>query len=152
MPWARFDDRFPAHRKVRPLSDAAFRLCVSAVCWCAANPTDGFIADGELRFVADIKNARRCAEELVAAGIWAPAVGGHWILPGFFSIDRDPRYAPGQRERIYAKDGHRCVKCESDSDLTIDHVHPRALGGSDRDENLRTLCRSCNSRKGASVQ
>jgi hypothetical protein len=43
MPWAKFDDRYPWHRKVRPLSDAAFRLDVSAICWCAENLTDGVI-------------------------------------------------------------------------------------------------------------
>ena len=40
MPWAKFDDRYPWHRKVRGLSDAAFRMDVSAVCWCAENLTD----------------------------------------------------------------------------------------------------------------
>src|SRR5438552_3960763 len=33
--------------------------------------------------------------------------------------------------------------------LTIDHVHPLSLGGTNEDGNLQTLCRSCNSRKGA---
>ena len=31
MPWANFDDQFPKHPKVLPLSDAAFRLHVSGV-------------------------------------------------------------------------------------------------------------------------
>jgi hypothetical protein len=55
----------------------------------------------------------------------------------------------GKRQRIYARDGYRCVKCGAGDDLTIDHIHPRFRGGGNEDENLRTLCRSCNSAKGA---
>ena len=36
------------------------------------------------------------------------------------------------------------------TDLTADHIHPVALGGSDRD-GLRVLCRSCNASLGASL-
>jgi hypothetical protein len=43
MPWANFDDQFPTHPKVLPLSDAAFRLHVSGVCYSAAHTTDGLI-------------------------------------------------------------------------------------------------------------
>lgn len=51
------------------------------------------------------------------------------------------------REEIYARDGHKCVTCDSPDDLTIDHKEPVALGGKTVYENLQTLCRPCNSRK-----
>lgn len=73
MPWARFDDRFPSNRKVRLLSDRAFRLYVSAICWSAENLTDGFVAETELRLVADIRGAKAAASELVDAGLWVPS-------------------------------------------------------------------------------
>jgi 5-methylcytosine-specific restriction protein A len=41
-----------------------------------------------------------------------------------------------------------CAYCGATEDLTCDHVRPRALGGT-ADHGLRTLCRTCNSRKGA---
>lgn len=58
---------------------------------------------------------------------------------------------PTTRARIYARDGWRCVWCDrgaagSDT-LTLDHLHPRSLGGSNRYWNLVTSCRSCNSRR-----
>ncbi|AEW94631.1 MULTISPECIES: hypothetical protein [Streptomycetaceae] len=70
MPWVRLDDRFPSNRKIRLLSDAAFRLYVSAICWSAENLTDGVVKTAELRLVADVRSARRHAKELVESSLW----------------------------------------------------------------------------------
>jgi hypothetical protein len=70
MPWAKFDDRYPWHRKVRPLSDAAFRLDVSSVCWCSENLTDGVIERAHLTLLSDVKRPVKAASELVAQGRW----------------------------------------------------------------------------------
>lgn len=54
------------------------------------------------------------------------------------------------RERIYHRDGHRCVYCqvsiydEPEVELTLDHVVPQVLGGGNEVTNLVTACRSCN--------
>jgi hypothetical protein len=55
------------------------------------------------------------------------------------------RISGKQRRRVLARDGGRCTKCGSQTDLQIDHVVPVAAGGSKDDNNLRTLCRMCNS-------
>ena len=59
--------------------------------------------------------------------------------------------SPQQRRRVYQRDGNRCVDCGSPHDLTLDHLVPLALEvkRSYRDDELVTLCRSCNSRRGA---
>jgi 5-methylcytosine-specific restriction endonuclease McrA len=105
--------------------------------------------------MAQISGARQVAKgaaELVAAGLWSALDNGDFqITDTAFTVEREPSYAPGQRERIYARDGHRCVECGTTEDLTLDHIHPRARAGDDSDENLRTLCRPCNSRKGARI-
>src|SRR5882757_2282977 len=80
MPWARFDDRFPSNRKVRLLSDAAFRLYVSSICWSAENLTDGVIKKTELRLVADVKSARTRAQQLVEHGLWEDLPEGGWRI------------------------------------------------------------------------
>lgn len=52
-----------------------------------------------------------------------------------------------RRERIFARDGHRCAVCGSAEGLTVDHIRARALGGTDALRNLQTLCGPCNTQK-----
>jgi hypothetical protein len=54
------------------------------------------------------------------------------------------------RFEILRRDGHTCRYCGAaapDVKLTVDHVLPEALGGSDEASNLVTACDSCNSGK-----
>lgn len=53
------------------------------------------------------------------------------------------------RWAVFRRDGYRCVLCGCDEDLTADHIHPEVKGGKATIGNLRTLCRPCNSSKGA---
>ena len=76
-------------------------------------------------------------------------------------IDREPLPLPPPTTRtpipvetrffVFRRDGYRCVQCGSTDDLTIDHIYPQILGGGHTEDNLQTLCRPCNSRKGARV-
>ena len=55
------------------------------------------------------------------------------------------------RECLLEKWGRKCAYCgATDTPLQIDHVRPKASGGSDRVSNLALACRSCNQAKGAS--
>jgi len=54
------------------------------------------------------------------------------------------------RKAIFERDGYRCQYCGEvfpESQLNIDHVIPRHLGGRTSWENLVTSCKSCNSKK-----
>lgn len=55
------------------------------------------------------------------------------------------------RLEVYARDGFACLHCGTTERLSLDHIYPWSLGGPDTLENLQTLCRPCNSRKGAKV-
>ncbi|MET7923136.1 hypothetical protein ABZT43_03905 [Streptomyces sp. NPDC005349] len=81
------DDRFPSHRKVALLSDRAFRLHVSAICWCAENLTDGHIRDRELALVAHIRGLKPTAAELEKAGAWDRTDDG-WVIHDY--LDYNP--------------------------------------------------------------
>lgn len=58
-----------------------------------------------------------------------------------------------RREAIFERDGYRCVECGEirRRKLTIDHRIPLAHGGTNEDENLQTMCKECNNRKGDSL-
>jgi hypothetical protein len=52
------------------------------------------------------------------------------------------------RVEVYQCDAYRCVTCGASDALSLDHIYPHSLGGSDAMENLQTMCQPCNSRKG----
>lgn len=57
-----------------------------------------------------------------------------------------------QAARVKERDGYQCQACGATDDLTVDHITPHAIdSGARADHELVTLCRSCNSRKGASL-
>lgn len=62
---------------------------------------------------------------------------------------RDRPIDPDVRAAVLDRDGHTCLACGSADELTMDHVWPRSLGGTDDPDNLQTLCLSCNVAKGA---
>lgn len=53
------------------------------------------------------------------------------------------------RKNILRRDGYKCVYCgRSDIALTVDHIIPKARGGTDSWENMVCACTSCNNKKG----
>lgn len=58
-----------------------------------------------------------------------------------------------KRLAIYIRDGFRCQYCQRDLKglrprlVTLDHITPVALGGSNDSTNLVTCCKNCNDRK-----
>lgn len=57
------------------------------------------------------------------------------------------------RYEILRRDNHTCRYCGAaapDATLTIDHVIPTALGGSDKSDNLVAACKDCNAGKTSS--
>lgn len=67
--------------------------------------------------------------------------------------ERDRRKVSGKmralREVVFSRDHNRCVMCGSSDELQLDHIVPFESGGVTTLENLRTLCRKCNTGKGA---
>jgi 5-methylcytosine-specific restriction endonuclease McrA len=57
---------------------------------------------------------------------------------------------PEKRLAVYLRDSFRCLVCCRDlhdadpRDITLDHVTPKADGGSNDESNIYTCCRSCN--------
>lgn len=50
-----------------------------------------------------------------------------------------------KRKEVYQRDGYRCALCDRSDGLQIHHCIPKGQGGSDRIDNLITLCPYCHS-------
>jgi hypothetical protein len=88
---------------------------------------------------------------LVAAATIAPAS----LTKGLYKIPLPERQPISIRTRflIFKRDGYKCQICKRAGGLLeLDHVTPRALGGSDKKANLQTLCRKCNRGKRDNLQ
>ena len=65
-----------------------------------------------------------------------------------------PKQKRAKKANLIREFGSRCWWCEcclSRKKLTLDHLKPKSLGGSDSEENLRLACFSCNNSRGNSL-
>ncbi|WP_300054788.1 RNA-guided endonuclease IscB [Malikia sp.] len=54
------------------------------------------------------------------------------------------------REYLLEKWGRQCAYCDATGvPLQVEHIHPKARGGTNRVSNLTLACQACNARKGA---
>ena len=51
------------------------------------------------------------------------------------------------RKSVKEQWDNECAYCGSTDDLTIDHIIPRSLGGSDTTKNVLCCCKQCNADK-----
>jgi 5-methylcytosine-specific restriction endonuclease McrA len=66
-------------------------------------------------------------------------------------VKKTKRRVKFSRVNVYLRDGFECAYCASKlrlSELTYDHVVPRAQGGRTVWENILTACVPCNAKKG----
>jgi hypothetical protein len=136
---------------------AAFGLWTRSVCYLVRHGTDGRIPVE----VIEEFDGPSLVDRLISAGLFQPVEDGWIHVPnGRVSSNGRPywkvrvsrlKVPDALRAKIFERDGWRCLRCGSAQDLEIDHIFPVALGGDNAESNLQTLCKSCNSSKGARV-
>lgn len=176
MTWLKLDDNFADHPKVVVLSDAAFRLHVEGMCFCARMLTDGKVIRRMAQGYGDDVIA-----ELTSGGLWhedghgcpkcvQPGAGAfmvhdflEWNPPASMvkqrrdhkKRSRDLHSDPALVAAIRKRDGSSCRYCavkvnwsdrRGPMGATYDHVDPN---GGNTFENVVVACRGCNASKGA---
>jgi 5-methylcytosine-specific restriction endonuclease McrA len=69
----------------------------------------------------------------------------------FYKIPQEAKFS---RNNLFLRDTFNCQYCGelfSQSELTVDHVIPRSLGGGTDWENCVASCKACNSNKGSKL-
>ena len=120
----------------------------------------------KLRYLpGDAVDIQVLATELVQSGLVVLYGDGYAVIPKFrlhqhinpresvSTIPAPPGDVPEMPSRVsrdvselvYERDGNACVRCGSTNDLTLDHILPQSIGGPHIAENLRVMCRACNS-------
>jgi hypothetical protein len=84
-------------------------------------------------------------------GCVVSGLGNGWVKRGKEMPPMRPPVPVKLRKQVFERDGRKCVHCGDEHNLTADHIVPVVLGGETSLRNLQTLCRRCNSKKGAKV-
>jgi hypothetical protein len=97
LPWANLDDQMPKHPKTIKLSDPAFRLHVSGICYCAQYLTDGLIErDAVALLVPRFK--RSALDQLLAIPLWFDR-GDHFEIRHYLQWNRSREAVLAERDR-----------------------------------------------------
>lgn len=51
------------------------------------------------------------------------------------------------KDRVWNRDGGKCVQCDSNENLEFDHIIPFSKGGANTYRNIQLLCEQCNRQK-----
>ncbi len=86
---------------------------------------------------------------------WVSTVNFYVAVPRIIRLlfyDRLPRNeVKFNRRNIFARDGNRCQYCGKrypTSELSLDHIIPRSMGGKSAWQNIVCACTKCNVKKG----
>ncbi len=162
--WLKASPMLMAHPATGVVGNAGLGAWLRLAMWLVIYPQEGNVVPTSLvRSVA----TRRETKLLLEAGMLLIQPDGYAVTnslnicgsgrtddawrPGMDYPAARPAIARRLRDEVYGRDGHACVFCGATEDLSLDHIYPYSLGGPDTLENLQTLCRRCNSSKGARV-
>lgn len=65
--------------------------------------------------------------------------------------DRSRRISDRVKDRVWNRDGGKCVLCGSNENIEFDHIVPFSKGGSNTYRNIQILCQDCNRRKSDNI-
>lgn len=149
MVWFKVSDKFHSDESAIEAGLRAIGLWTMCGSWALDYNTEGHIPT---HMVKCFGGTARDSGRLVDAGLWQVTPTGFQFPNWESHLIRSRGYiSEATRDAVYARDGYECTSCRNPNNLSLDHIYPWSKGGSDHESNLQTLCRSCNSKKGARV-
>lgn len=127
MTWIKLDDTFPDSPKIVRISDAAFRVHVTCICYCSRMLTDGLVPwdfamnvgrstdYGKLSFTGqhepEYSGPDGLVNELVNAGLWEEIEDEGFVIHDYLAHQRSKAEIVSERERLRANTAnHRSRK------------------------------------------
>ena len=55
------------------------------------------------------------------------------------------------KDKVWNRDGGKCVLCGSNENIEFDHIVPFSKGGANTYRNIQILCESCNRKKSDNI-
>lgn len=105
----------------------------------------GFIPSWHEHQVINTREAKSSIPEPTDSSIHEAHVHAHASTDIAEHVPRGVNVPEPLRQTVFARDNFKCRRCEATTDLTVDHIFPTCIGGTHAINNLRTLCRACNS-------
>lgn len=64
---------------------------------------------------------------------------------------RSRKISQSVKDKVWNRDGGKCVLCGSNENIEFDHIVPFSKGGANTYRNIQILCESCNRRKSDNI-
>lgn len=151
--WSGFGEHGRDFRKPHPVIVSNFLLAMDRIGqswrWATTRAEFGQLIgnDGWILFPQPLADSH-LANLLSSRDTVKSPLGLFWDVEIPRSRATNRRVKGNVRDRVLARDGHKCVECgKSKADgvaLTMDHVIPFSRGGETSEGNLVTLCEGCN--------
>jgi hypothetical protein len=123
MTWVRIDDSFPNHPKIIGLSDGAFRLYITALCYSNAYLTDGIVPQ---KTIKKLSNSRHISA-LIEANLWEKC-GDDIIILGYeeyqFTKERVESERKKAADRMSKSRSLQRTKGVTSPEVYPPHTHP----------------------------
>jgi hypothetical protein len=136
MTWVRIDDGFPNHPKIIGLSDGAFRLYITALCYSNAYLTDGIIPQNTVK---KLSNSRHISS-LVEANLWE-ICGDDIKILGYeeyqFTKEKVETERKKAAERMAKSRGLRRTDGVTSDEVQPPHTHPIPIPIPNKDINTQ---------------
>lgn len=130
MTWVRIDDSFPNHPKIIGLSDGAFRLYITALCYSNAYLTDGIVPQKTIKKLSNFRHI----SALIEANLWEKC-GDDIIILGYeeyqFTKEKVEIERKKAAERMSKSRSLQRTKGVTSPEVHPPHTHPIPIPNTD---------------------